>query len=167
MDRKQFFQQSAFFTAGLLIPSNKIFTQQDRPDPIKKEFVKEFVGASHGKFDRVKEMLEDYPNLIYSVWDWGDGDFEMCIGAAGHVGNKEIANYLLEKGARINLFVLTMLGKTDLVKPILETYPQFLNVAGPHGFTLLHHAKRGGEDAKEIYTYLEEKGLKEMKVKLG
>ena len=165
MDRKQFFQQSAFFTAGLILPSTNSLPFQDSP-PINPKFVKEFVGASHGKFDRVKEMLNDHPNLIYSVWDWGHGDFEMCIGAAGHVGNKDIANYLLEKGARIYLFVLTMLGKTQLVKPIIEAYPQFLNVAGPHGFTLLHHAKRGGDDAKELLSYFEEKGLTKMQVKI-
>ena len=165
MDRKQFFQQSAFFTAGLILPSTKLLPFQDTP-PIKPQLVQEFVGASHGKFDRVKEMLNDHPNLIYSVWDWGNGDFEMCIGAAGHVGNKEIANYLLDKGARINLFVLTMLGKTELVKPIIEEYPQFLNVAGPHGFTLLHHAKRGGDDAKELLAYFEEKGLTKDQIKI-
>lgn len=163
MDRKQFFQQSALFSAGLFVPKSNFYFQQGDSEPIKKEIVKEFVGVSHGKIDRVKEMLVDYPNLIYSVWDWGYGDFEMCIGAAGHTGNKEIANYLLEKGARINLFVLTMFGETDLVKPILEAYPSFLNVAGPHGLNLLHHAKVGGEDSKELLAYLEEKGMTETK----
>ena len=163
MNRNQFLKQTALFSGALFVPTPKLNLLQDGPKPIKKELVKEFVGASHGNFDRVKEMLEDYPNLVYSVWDWGHGDFEMCIGAAGHVGNKDIANYLLEKGARINLFVLTMLGKTSLVKPVLEAYPQFINVAGPHGFSLLHHAKRGGDEAQELYAYLEEIGLKEMK----
>ena len=82
------------------------------------------------------------------------------------MGNKEIANYLIEIGARTNLFVLTMLGKTQIVKSFLETYPDFINAKGPHGFTLLHHALQGGDDAKELLNYLREKGLKETKLKL-
>ena len=68
-------------------------------------------------------MLEEYPNLIYGPYDWGKGDFEEAIEGAGHLGNKEIAEYLISKGARLNLFVMKMLGKTELVKPILEAYP--------------------------------------------
>ena len=58
--------------------------------------------------------------------------------------------------------MLTMLGRTDLVKPTLEAYPDLVFAKGPHGFTLLHHAKVGG--AKELYNYLSEKGLKETKI---
>jgi len=60
----------------------------------------------------------------------------------------------------------SMLGKTDLVKPILETYPNLMTAKGPHGFTLLHHAKVGGKDAEELYSYLQEKGMKDDWVKL-
>jgi len=59
-----------------------------------------------------------------------------------------------------------MLGKTQIVKPYLETYPQYLSARGPHGFTFLHHAQRGGEDAVELLEYLQGKGLKETKTKL-
>jgi hypothetical protein len=68
----------------------------------------------------VKELLEQYPNLIYSRYDWGNGDFEEAIEGAGHVGNKEIAQWLIEKGARPNLFVMTMLGETAIVKSVIE-----------------------------------------------
>lgn len=110
--------------------------------------MKEFVVAGHKDLNKVKEMLSDHPNLIYSRHDWGNGDFEEVIEGAGHLGNKEIANYLIDQGARINLFVLAMLGKTKLVKPVLEVYPALLMAKGAHGFTLLHHAKVGGDDAK-------------------
>ena len=116
--------------------------------------------------DRVKELVEEYPHIINATWDWGDGDFETGLGAAGHVGNKAIANYLLEKGARPDLFVLTMLGKTAIIKGILEEYPVLLNSLGPHGFTLLHHAKRGGDEALELVEYFESKGMTETQVKI-
>jgi hypothetical protein len=70
--------------------------------------------------------LKPCSNLLYARYDWGNGDFEEAIEGAGHVGNKEIANYLIEQGARVNLFVLTMLGKTNLVKPVLDEYPPLI-----------------------------------------
>ena len=54
-----------------------------------------------------------------------------------------------------------MLGKTNLVKPTLEAYPNLIFSKGPHGLTLLHHAEIGGEESKELYDYLLEKGLRE------
>ncbi len=135
-------------------------------EPLPAEKVKEFVGAGHNNLDKVKTLLIEFPTLIYSTWDWGNGDFETGLEGAGHVGNKEIANYLIRQGARTNLFVLTMLGKTQIVKAYLETYPEYLNARGPHGFTLLHHAQKGGDDAKELLEYLQSKGLKETKSKL-
>lgn len=118
MNRKHFFSQSLPLVAGLIgidaitakAGTIKIYQQ---PEPIKMEIVKEFVGAGHGNIDRVKEMLANHPNLLYSRYDWGNGDFEEAIEGAGHVGNKEIAELLIKEGARLNLFVMTMLGKTS------------------------------------------------------
>ncbi len=101
---------------------------------------------------------------VYATWDWGNGDFETALEGAGHVGNKEIANYLIGLGARTNLFVLTMLGKTGIVKNFLDSFPQYLNTRGPHGFIFLHHAQKGEDDAKELLDYFQSKGLKETKV---
>ena len=100
------------------------------------------------------------------VWDWGNGDFETAMGAAGHMGLKDTALYLLDKGARADIFVLTMLGKTDLVKGMLDLYPNLLESYGPHGFTLLHHAKQGGEDAAGLVEFFQSKGLNDMHRKI-
>ena len=59
-----------------------------------------------------------------------------------------------------------MLGKTQIVKAFIETFPSYLYARGPHGFILLHHAQRGGEEAKELFEYLQSKGLIETKAKL-
>jgi hypothetical protein len=136
-------------------------TQPTRPDPYKTDLVKEFVIAGHGDLTKVQSMLTDHPNLIFGKFDWGNGDFEAAIEGAGHVGNKEIAKFLIDAGARVTLFVLTMLGRTDLVKPVLEAYPKLVFAIGPHGLTMLHHAKAGGKESEELYAYLQEKGLKE------
>lgn len=167
MDRKRFLLQTSVSAGALL--TNPLQLLAGGPDPIapyKPEVVKEFVGAGHGKLTRVKELLEEYPNLLYCRYDWGNGDFEEAIEGAGHVGNKEIAAYLIEKGARPNLFVLTMLGETAIVKSVLERFPALLTAKGAHGFTLLHHANQGGETAKELAAYLKSKGLTETQIKI-
>jgi hypothetical protein len=130
-------------------------------DKIDQEIVKEFVSVAHSDFKRMKTLLEKHPNLLNAANDWGDGDFETAIGAAGHMGHKDFAKYLIENGARFDIFVLTMLGQTEIVMPFLEAYPSLITSIGPHGFTLLHHAEKGGDDAKELYDYLESKGLTE------
>ena len=135
-------------------------------DPLPAEKVKDFVSAGHNNLDKVKQLLQEFPTLLYAMWDLGGGDFETALEGAGHVGNKEIANYLIKSGARTNMFVLTMLGKTQMVKPYLEAFPEYLTARGPHGFTLLHHAQRGGVDAKELLDYLQSKGLKETRSSL-
>ena len=170
MNRKHFFLQAtlgmgAVAAAPLVAFANNL--QQDpKPEPLAAEKVKEFVIAGHGNFDKTKQMLAEMPALLYATWDWGGGDFETALEGAGHVGNKEIAQYLIGMGARTNLFVLTMLGKTTLVKSYLELFPQYLSARGPHGLTLLHHAQKGGDDAKELAAYLQNKGLTETKMKL-
>ena len=166
MQRETFISTIALGTIGLLTPPIILRSQNEKPPPLNSELVKEFVAAGHNDLEKVKQMMKEYPNLLYAKWDWGGGDFESALEGAGHVGDKDIANYLIEAGARCNIFVLTMLGKTHIVKPTLEMYPHLLTSKGPHGFTLLHHAQRGGSDAAELNEYLQKKGLTETKVSL-
>jgi hypothetical protein len=163
MHRKQFLKTVSIGSSAFALP---LISSARAEDPLPAALVKDFVIAGHGNFDKVKQMLGEKPELLYSTFDWGNGDFETALEGAGHVGNKEIANYLIDKGARTNLFVLTMLGKTQIVKPFLETFPQYLTARGPHGLTLLHHAQKGGDDSKELLDYISGKGLKEAKAKL-
>ena len=163
--RKSFLQSVAFGATGVLI-SNNSFTQTQTPNPLSLSLVKEFVSAGHGNFDKTKQLLTETPTLLYATHDWGNGDFETALEGAGHVGNKEISNFLIQQGARVNLFVLTMLGQTAIVKPYLESFPSYLMARGPHGLTLLHHAIKGGDDSKELLDYLKSKGLSDSKAKL-
>ncbi|WP_420576386.1 hypothetical protein [Ekhidna sp.] len=131
---------------------------------VSTKMIKEFVSAGHNNIDKVKELLAEQPNLIYARHDWGGGDFEEAIEGAGHVGNKEIATFLIEKGARPNLFVMAMLGENQIVKSTLEAYPALLSAKGPHGFSLLHHANVGGNEG--LSEYLKTKGLSEKKFEM-
>jgi len=167
MNRKIFVRTLATGTLGLGIIKKKMIGQPDpKPAALVADKVRDFVGACHRDLDKVKLLLTESPNLVYGSWDWGGGDFESGIEAAGHVGRKDIAAYLLEKGARSNIFLLTMLGQTSWIKTYLQMYPSHLTMRGPHGFSLLHHANEGGEDARELADYFQGLGLKETKFNL-
>ncbi len=172
MLRKKFLEKvvvssGTFFTLPAILfaePRHKL--KQSLVDQLPPDKVKDFVSAGHSDLGKVKAMLQELPTLLYATWDWGGGDFETALEGAGHVGDKEIANYLISSGARTNLFVLTMLGKTGIVTSYLDAFPQYLNARGPHGFTFLHHAQKGGEDSKNLLEYFQNKGLKETKTQL-
>lgn len=126
-----------------------------RPARLSADLVNEFVIAGHGKFEQVKKLLAQEPRLINAAWDWGGGDWETALGGAAHTGNKEIARYLLVKGARIDLFAAAMLGNLDIVKAAITAFPESRNAPGPHGITLLAHAKAGGAESINVVKYLE------------
>lgn len=157
---------NGLLATGFAVAPEILNARQDKRFPIDPKIVEEFVRIAHSDFAKVKEMHTEYPLLLNAAWDWGGGDFETGIGAAGHMGLKDIANYLLDKGARADIFVLTMLGKTDMVKLMLKDYPILLNSLGPHGYTLLHHAEKGGKNSEELFDYLQSLGLKDTHRKL-
>ena len=165
MNRKNFLFTVVGGKAGLTLAQTLVHAQQE-PPPMAANLVKDFVGAGHRDLGKVQSMMADYPIIVHCTYDWGNGDFESAIEAAGHVGRIDIAEHLINNGSRITLFALAMLGKTELVKPVLEAFPKLIFANGPHGFTLLHHAKLAGKDGEELYNYLQEKGLKEMKNKI-
>ena len=126
----------------------------EQPQPISRELVQEFVGVAHGDLERVRTLLKQEPALINAAWDWGAGDWETGLGAAAHMGRRDIAVCLLERGARIDLFAAAMLGRLEIVRAVLEAFPDAHQVRGPHGIPLIAHAQAGGEDAAAVVEYL-------------
>src|SRR6185369_9628185 len=101
MHRKVFMQRLAAVSASAMATPLLSFSEKNTPNPaLPIELVKDFVIAGHGNFDKTKQLLEQEPTLLYATFDWGNGDFETALEGAGHTGNKAIANYLIEKGAR-------------------------------------------------------------------
>ncbi|MGI9519285.1 MAG: ankyrin repeat domain-containing protein [Pirellulaceae bacterium] len=163
MNRRHFFASSAVFasTAALVPASSRghaVRLQEEPPPQLDPEKVRQFVGASHGRIETVREMLAADPMYVNASWDWVAGDWETGLGAASHVGNRAIAELLLDHGARINVFAMTMLGHTDMMKAILATYPETHQVPGPHGIPMLSHAIFGKEPADEVFELLLESG---------
>jgi hypothetical protein len=110
---------------------------------IDDKIVAEVVGASHFNLERVTALVDARPELARATWDWGFGDWETAIGAASHVGRRDIAAYLLSKGARADIFTFAMLGAYAAVKTMIQAQPGIQSIAGPHGITLLQHANTG------------------------
>ncbi len=47
-----------------------------------------------------------------------------------------------------------MLGKLDIVKASVGAFPGLHSVPGPHGISLIAHAKKGGEQAIHVLKFL-------------
>ena len=156
MDRRTVIKNSALGLLGLSIPnivnanipdqSNIISENNEMPKHwpnIDPEIVSEVVGKSHFNFERVKELVDARPELARSVWEWRFGDFESAIGAASHVGRRDIVQYLMTKGARPTIFTFAMLGAYDTVISMVEFSPGIQKTMGPHGISVLDHAHYG------------------------
>lgn len=120
--------------------------------------VQAIVGAAHSDIDRVKELVGAKPELAKAAWDWGFGDWESALGAASHMGRRDIAELLIANGARPNLFTHAMLGHLDVVKAAIMAQAGIQAIPGPHGISMLAHAKFGGEPAAAVHAYLSERG---------
>ena len=137
-----------------VIQKNRDFAG-DKGAQLEPALVQEFVRLAHFDYESIKNMMKLGPALALASWDWGGGDFETGLGAASHVGNRDIALFLLENGARPNLFSAAMLGQLDVVRGFLEADPTLINCRGPHGLTLVHHARQGGPKASQVLEYIE------------
>ena len=127
----------------------------DAPPQLDPAKVQSFVANAHGDFDAVQALVAEEPRLVNAGWDWGGGDWETALGAAAHMGRRQIALYLLEHGARLDLFAAAMLGYFDIVSAVLSDFPEMHDAKGPHGIPLVEHARVGGADARALLELLE------------
>ena len=126
----------------------------ERPAPLDPGDVQAFVANAHGDLDYVRDALARSPQLVNAAWDWGGGDWETGLGAAAHMGRRDIALLLLEHGARLDLFAAAMLGDAEVVRAIVDAFPAARDALGPHGIPLLAHAEAGGEPAQGVVELL-------------
>ncbi len=120
--------------------------------------VQDVVRFAHFNLDNVKKLVSARPALAKASWDWGFGDWESALGAASHMGRRDIAKVLMDHGARPTIFTFAMLGNLDAIRAMIEANPGIQRLHGPHGITLLSHTKFGGERSKSTVAYLESLG---------
>ena len=128
------------------------------PAALAPSLVQEFVGNAHADLGAVRDALASEPALLNAAWDWGSGDWETALGAAAHMGRRDIAELLLAHGARLDVFAAAMLGQVDVVRAILAAHPQSAHSLGPHGIPLRVHAEAGGEQALAVLGLLDATG---------
>jgi hypothetical protein len=150
--RRSFFELTSGFSAlGVSLSATKAWGQSvasqsfasDVFPAVDPALVREAVGVSHRDLKRLQELVEHQPALARVSIDWGFGDWEACIDAASHTGNKAIADFLLTNGARPTIFSAAMMGQLDVVKAFIAARPGVQRNLGPHGLTLMWHAKQG------------------------
>ena len=122
------------------------------------ELVREMVTVAHFDLNRVKDLVGAHPSLAMAAWDWGFGDWETPLGAASHMGNRPIAEYLISKGAPTSLYSAAMLGQLGVIKALVAAQPGIQHIRGPHSISLLAHARMGGEAARPVFEFLESLG---------
>jgi hypothetical protein len=148
-------RRSLLFTAGGLPLAAAAQSVPDRGPALEAGLVKDFVIAGHGDLEKTRNLLVAQPGLLNATWDWGGGDFETALGGASHMGRRDIAEFLIEKGARMDIFAAAMLGKLEIVKAMLAAFPNLSQSPGPHKIPLIAHAKKGGEPALAVLHLLE------------
>jgi hypothetical protein len=145
---------AASAAAGVLwSPSASAQTEARKP-PLSLELVQEFVSKSHADLARVKELANQEPMLVRASWDWGAGDWETGLGAASHMGRRDIAEFLIERGARIDTFTVCMLGDLPAAKALLTAFPEMHKTPGPHGIPMLSHAIVGKKPSFGVFQLL-------------
>ena len=130
---------------------------------VNRLMAQDFVIYAHMDLGMVKKLLQREPNLLNASVDWGGGDWETALGGSSHMGRKDIVNFLLEQGARIDLFCAAMMGMLDVVQAMLTMQPALIDMRGPHGFNLHFHAQVGGENAEPVLEYLQ--SIKELELR--
>lgn len=154
-NRRRFIKSSAFGIIGITAFGTSFagYTNNDmikvneeeplfyRYPSMNDTMVSAVVGAAHTDLNKVKDLVTKRPELAVATWDWGFGDWESAIGAASHMGRRDIAELLLSYGARPDIFTLAMMGSYKGVQEMVESFPGIQSIPGPHGITLLQHAK--------------------------
>src|SRR5215470_14718420 len=130
-------------------------TTTETPHALDSNLVHEFVANAHGDLEAVRNGLAGEPALANACWDWGGGDWETGLGAAAHMGRRDIAELLLVHGARLDVFAAAMLGELDVVRAVLAEHPETLRALGPHGIPLRAHAEAGGERGRLVLDLLD------------
>jgi ankyrin repeat protein len=105
------------------------------------EQIQAFVLAAHGNFEKVQALYDEDPALLNEKFERFD---ENALEAAGHTGRRDIAEFLLSKGAPPTVFSAAMLGDLAAVEGFLAAEPGLAVRPGVHGISLLFHAALSG-----------------------
>ena len=127
--------------------------QPGEEEVLTPDQIEAFIVAAHGNLPRVREMLILHPGLLNARHYWSTTDSETAIQAAAQTGSVPVVEYLLERGAPLDICTAAMLGRKDDVQRMLDEDPKLIEARGAHGIPLMPHAALGGnvELARMLY----------------
>jgi ankyrin repeat protein len=108
---------------------------------LDQSIVDECVGSAHGDLDKVRELVERHPEVVNARASWNETPVE----AAAQLGRRDIIEYLLGRGAPLDLFTACVLGRRDLVEPELAADPGRARARGVHDLPALYFAAIGAQ----------------------
>jgi len=121
--------------------------------------LREFVIAGHWNLPKVQEMLAQFPGILNVRYQWEENNYETAIQAAAHAGSVPVAEFLLGKGAPLEICTAAMLGRKAEIERMLAEDPGLINARGAHAIPLLAHAALSGDLA--LVRMLHERGAHE------
>lgn len=92
-----------------------------------------------GDFAKVKVILDKNPSLVNTS---EDGITPVLY--AAYQENRKMVNFLVSRGARTDMFVVTIIGDKAKVKSFLDANPNLVNAKDQNGQTPLHWAANKG-----------------------
>ena len=104
------------------------------------EQLRDFVINAHFNLEKTKQTLAENPALLSQPHKWNENDYETAIQAAAQLGSVPIIEFLLEKGAPLEICTAAVLGKREEVERQLNQDPSMAKDVGAHGIPLLPHA---------------------------
>jgi len=105
-----------------------------------------------GRIDRVRELLDERPDLVNARNESGDS----LLLTAAYTGHTRLLELLLAKGAGVSLFEAAAVGLVERVQEQVEGDPAQVNAYSHDGWTPLHLASYFGH--KEIALILLARG---------
>jgi ankyrin repeat protein len=110
---------------------------------IEQAVVDECVGSAHGDLDRVRQLVELHPGIVNARASWNETPVE----AATQLGRRDIIEYLLDRGAPLDIFTACVLGRADVVADELARDPSLAVARGVHELPPLYFAAIGAQPA--------------------
>lgn len=103
--------------------------------------VDELVGNAHGNIERVREILDEHPELLNEKATWNETPIE----AATQMGNRKIIDELINRGAPVDFFTALVLGRKEQVEGELTKNPASAQARGIHDLAPLYFAAIGAQ----------------------
>lgn len=105
-----------------------------------------FLQAKRGNLDTVQHLVGMGVDCNIPTWQEGVFLTPWCAATAG--GHREVADYLLQCGAKVDIYSAAFLGDEALVEQLLTAHPEWLNGPDPasdhQGIPPIAYAIRGG-----------------------